>query len=418
MSAPVAAVRPTGLPARKVSSGLLWLSVFLGGFVLFEPAPYDLFLAILIPGWLLMGLRFPRALGPLFVLMLAFTAGGVLAATQAKDFGTQPIYYAVTAFLAFSSCFFAALVAENHSRVDTIVSAWIATALLTTVLGVLGYFGFTGELFTKFDRATGGFQDPNVFGPFLILPFVVLVRRALTRPLGEALRNGGLALVIFVGIFLSFSRAAWGLTLISVVLTGVLLFVSERSAKARARFIGLAALGAVTVVILTAAVLSLPAVSDLFQDRAQIVHDYDAGHLGRFQRYAVGFNMMLEHPLGIGAIEFGRHFGEDEHDIWLKTLTTYGWLGFASFLTLVLWTLIAAFPLVFRSGPLQPMTQIAYIVFLGHIILATVIDIDHWRHVYLLFGLLWGAIAADRRALQNRLASGIAHVRFIRLKPA
>ena len=49
------------------------------------------------------------------------------------------------------------------------------------------------------------------------------------------------------------------------------------------------------------------------------------------------------------------------------------------------------------------MTQVAYIVFLGHILMATVIDIDHWRHVYLLFGMLWGAIAADKLAVQRRL---------------
>ena len=414
----MAVARPTGLPTRGVSAGFLWLSVFLGGFVFFEPAPYDLVLALLIPAWLLLGLSVPRALAPLVVLMLVFIAGGVLAATQAKDFGTQPVYYAVTAFLAFSSCFFAALIAQDRGRLDTIVAAWIASALLTTLLGVAGYFGLTGELFVKFDRATGGFQDPNVFGPFLIFPFVVLVRRALTRPFGEALLSGGLALVLFVGIFLSFSRATWGLTVITVLMTGALLFVTERSAKARARFLGLFALGAVAIVILTAAVLSIPAVADLFQDRAQIVHDYDGGHLGRFQRYGVGFNMMLDHPLGIGAIEFGRHFGEDEHDIWLKTLTTYGWVGFAAFLTLVLWTLAAAFPLVFRSGPLQAVTQIAYIVFLGHIIIATVIDIDHWRHVYLLFGLLWGAIAADRRATQARLRSHVWPAHSLQPSPA
>ena len=164
--------------------------MFLGGFVFFEPAPYDLFLALLIPAWLLLGLTIPRAIGPLVVLMLLFLAGGMLAATQAKDFATQPIYYAVTGFLAFSSCFFACLIAEDARRLDTIVSAWIAAALVTTALGVLGYFGLTGELFVKFGRATGGFQDPNVFGPFLIFPFVVLVRRALTRPFGEALRSG------------------------------------------------------------------------------------------------------------------------------------------------------------------------------------------------------------------------------------
>ena len=56
--------------------------------------------------------------------------------------------------------------------------------------------------------------------------------------------------------------------------------------------------------------------------------------------------------------------------------------------------------------PAAGVTQIAYIVFLGHILMATVIDIDHWRHVFLLFGILWGAIAADRSATQARLATG------------
>jgi hypothetical protein len=404
-SAWVAAERPTGIPTRAVANGILWLAVFLGGFVFVEPSPYDLFLAALIPTWLLVGLTVPRAVSPLIVLTLLFLAGGVLAATQAKDFDTQPLYYAVTAFLVFSSCFFACLIAEDRSRLDAIVAAWIAAALVTTSLGVAGYFGLTGDLFVKFERATGGFQDPNVFGPFLIFPFVVLVRRAWTQSFGQALVSSALALFILFGIFLSFSRAAWGLSVIALVLTGLLLFATERRSSARMRFVVIGIMGLLAAAVLIAVALSLPAVADLFRERAQVEQSYDIGHLGRFQRYAIGFNMMLDHPLGIGAIEFGRRFGEDEHDIWLKMLTTYGWLGFAAYLTLVVWTLVAAFPLVFRSGPLQAVTQIAYIVFLGHIIMATVIDTDHWRHMFLLFGLLWGAIAVDKRAAQARLGA-------------
>jgi len=399
-----AVARPTGLPTRKIAGALLWLAVFLGGFVVFEPAPYELFLALLIPGWLFFGLKVPRAAGPLFVLMFLFLAGGILAATQARDFFTQPVYYAVTAFLVFSSCFFACLIAEDARRLDTIVSAWIAAALMTSLLGIAGYFGIGAALFTKFGRATGGFQDPNVFGPFLIFPFAILVRRALTRPFAEALRYGLLALPILVGILLSFSRATWGLTVIAAFMVAVLLFATERSAKARMRLVAIGAVGIVLIGLVLGAVLSIPAVSNLFTERAQLEQSYDSGHLGRFARHAIGFNMMLDHPLGIGAIEFGRTFGEDEHDIWLKSLTTYGWLGFASYFSLVVWTLVAAFPLVFRSGPLQGVTQVAYIVFLGHILMATVIDIDHWRHVYLLFGILWGAIAVDRSAAQARFS--------------
>src|SRR3712207_8135283 len=51
----------------------------------------------------------------------------------------------------------------------------------TVTLGIIGYAGLSGELFTRYSRAAGGFEDPNVFGPFLVFPFVILIRRALTR---------------------------------------------------------------------------------------------------------------------------------------------------------------------------------------------------------------------------------------------
>lgn len=395
--------RPTGLPTRSFSNAVLWFAVFLGGFVFVEPAPYEYFLAAVIPLWMILGLSVPRAISPLVVLMTLFLAGGIVAASQAIHFDEQPIYMAVSGFLALSACFFAALVGQGADRLDTIIGAWIFAAVLTATLGILGYFGLTGEMFLKFGRAAGGFQDPNVFGPFLVFPFVVLVRRALTHRLGGALVSGMLALVVLAGIFLSFSRGAWGLAAFSALMMGMVLFAGERSPLARMRYVGIAAIGIALLALLLAAALSLPAVADLFQERAQIVQDYDSGRFGRFERHAIGFNLMLEHPLGIGSGEFGKMFGEDEHNIWLKTLTTYGWLGFAAFLGLVVWTLAAAFPLMFRAGPIQVTVQAAYIVFVGHVIMASVIDIDHWRHVYLLLGLLWGAIAADRQAAQAHL---------------
>jgi O-antigen ligase len=404
LSAAEAVLRPQGLPVAALGAAALWFAVFLGGFVFYEPAPYELFLALVIPAWLLWNPAFPRAIAPLFVLMVLFLVGGLIAATQAKHLDEQPVYYAVSGFLAVSSVFFAAVLGANPRLYRTVVNAWVAAALATVALGVAGYFGLTGELFTKFDRAAGGFEDPNVFGPFLAFPFALLVRRALTRRLGGALVSGALALVVFVGIFLSFSRAAWGLAALAAIMVAVVLFATERNAMARARYVGLAVAGIVAVAVLLAAALSIPAVSELFEQRAQLVQDYDAEHLGRFQRHAIGFNMMLERPLGIGALEFGKIYGEDEHDIWLKCLTTYGWLGFAAYLALSLWTLLAAFPLLFRTSPLQPVVQVAYIVFVGHLLIAAVIDIDHWRHVYLLTGMLWGAIAADRSAAQFRLA--------------
>ena len=60
------------------------------------------------------------------------------------------------------------------------------------------------------------------------------------------------------------------------------------------------------------------------------MQDYDGARLGRFARYGIGFQMAMEHPLGIGPLVFGTIYGEDTHNIWLKALMDYGWLGFAS----------------------------------------------------------------------------------------
>lgn len=105
--------------------------------------------------------------------------------------------------------------------------------------------------------------------------------------------------------------------------------------------------------------------------------------------------------MGIGPLVFGTIFGEDTHNIWLKTLMDYGWLGFASYLTLVLWTVAGGFRILFRKRPWQPYLLCAYVVFIGHIGLGSVIDTDHWRHFYLLLGLIWGAMALERKHQQT-----------------
>ncbi|SEP98552.1 O-antigen ligase [Faunimonas pinastri] len=399
---PIPLDRPSGIPLSRLSDAALWLAVFLGGFVIVEPAPYEAFLGLLIPLWLLGGLRIPRAIGPLILLMVTFMVGGLIASTQMKY--SYPTYYPITGFLALSACFFACVVADHPRRLPAIVNAWLAAAIVTTALGVVGYAGLTPEgLFTRYGRADGGFQDPNVFGPFLVFPYAVFLQRALTRSFRSLLLNGLGALFVLLGVFLSFSRGAWGLAVFATLMVIVMLYATERRSLVRARYVALAIGGLVLAGLLFAVILSIPAIAKLFAERAHVVQNYDAQHFGRFDRHVIGFNMMLSRPLGIGALQFGHLFGEDEHDIWLKTLTTYGWFGFFSYLILVIWTLIASFPLLFRSGPNQKTAQVAYFVFFGHIVLATVIDIDHWRHVYLLFGILWGLIAIERRR-RNGLA--------------
>ncbi|MEW9836872.1 O-antigen ligase family protein [Mesorhizobium marinum] len=179
------------------------------------------------------------------------------------------------------------------------------------------------------------------------------------------------------------------------MLAAVLFLQGSGRQRLRILVMSLAALALAVVAVLV--LLQIPGVADMFTERAQLAQDYDSARLGRFARHFIGLRVAMEHPLGIGPLEFGQIYGVDTHNIWLKALLDYGWLGFACWTVMIGWTIAAGFRILFRDRPWQPFLLCAYVVFLGHVALGTVIDTDHWRHFYLLIGLIWGAIALEYR---------------------
>ncbi len=402
MSALTHELPPQAVNAKLValiSSGAIFVGILLSGFVLREPTPYDIYMSGLIATWVVFGLRISRAAAPLAVLLVLFNMGGLIAMTQMADLMETPFYLAVSGFLAVTAIFFAAVVEMKPDIYRVIFTAYVVSAVATASFGIAGYFRlFPGsEIFTRYDRAAGVFKDPNVFGPFLVLPGIYLLHRLITGPVSRMPLLAVPLMVIVTGIFLSFSRGAWGLFAAAAILLTGALFLQSRSGMFRLRIVVMTIAAVALLVVAIMAILQIPGVAEMLSIRAKLAQDYDSARLGRFARYVIGFQLSLEHPLGIGPLVFGRIYGEDTHDIWLKALMDYGWLGFVSYLALTLWTLASGFRLLLRDRPWQPYVLCAYVVYVGHIALGTVIDIDHWRHVYLLLGLIWGGIALEYR---------------------
>ncbi len=388
---------------RKLGNWALGLIVFLGGFVIHEPAPYELLLVPVIVVWSFFGLKIARAFLPMVLLLTLYLVGGILALTQLPSMSTGLLYMATSAFLVLSAVFFAAVVAEAPERLTIIRHAYVAAAVLTSLAGIGDYFHVIpgGGLFLRYGRVMGAFQDPNVFAPFLALPIAFLFRDILTRRLRDSLVPAMLIAILLLAEFLAFSRAAWAMTALVLLLVGVTAYVGEPRQIRRLRIVAFFVVGVIAIALLVAIALSIPAVYHLFEERAQLLESYDAGHLGRFARQALGFFLIQQHPLGIGPEAFAKLFGEDEHNMWLKGFTTYGWLGGFSYIVLVIWTLAASFPLLFKKRPWTPVVQCAFAVFVGHVMIHNVIDNDHWRHLFLLYGILWGAVAADKAYLRQ-----------------
>lgn len=385
--------------SSTLSRAMLAFTVFLGAFVINEPAPYELMLVASIGGFLIFGLRLSSYAISLTTLFLLFNIGGLLSMFQMSDYQEIPLYLMVSLFLGLSSVFFCAVIEADMGRLRIIYRAYVVGALITAMLGILGYFhAFPGaEIFTLYDRAKGAFQDPNVFGPFLVPPVLYLSYGLLQRNLTFAPFRAGILLILMMAILLSFSRAAWGLVIISGGILYMLQYASEQRPEKRQQMVIILVAGLAVFSAILLVALQFEAVGAMFSERAKAVQEYDSGNLGRFARHAIGFQWALENPLGIGPLEFGLTLGEDTHNIWVKSLMAYGWLGFASYLAMTIWTIFGPLKLLLLDRPWTPYLQVAWAAFVGHIIIAWVIDIDHWRHVYLMIGVVWGCMALERR---------------------
>lgn len=393
-----------GLPVKSLGNGALWLAAFLSGFVIREPAPYELYMVLLTGVWLLCGLKLRREFAPLIIMLLLYISGGIVAVPFARNFGDSVMYMAVSGFLAITAIFYAAIVAEAPDRLRILQNGYIVSAVFAASIAIAGYFHlFPGaDYFTIYGRARGTFQDPNVLGPFLVLPTLLLVHKLLRETIYKNLFILLPLTILIFAIFLSFSRAAWGMLFGSLLIIYVLALVLETNKTRRLRLVLLAFLGFFAVLCMLAAALSMDSVATMFEQRARLVQDYDSARLGRFARYLLGFQLVVEHPLGLGPLEFNKYFHEDEHNVYLKGFTTYGWLGGFVYILMAIWTWCSMVPLVFKCRPWTPFTQCLFAIFTVHLAFSFIIDTDHWRHMYMFYGLCWGLIAADKMERFNR----------------
>jgi hypothetical protein len=99
-------------------------------------------------------------------------------------------------------------------------------------------------------------------------------------------------------------------------------------------------------------------------------------------------------PLGIGPLQFSKYFPEDPHNSYLNAFMSGGWLSGACYLALVLITLVFGLRQLLVATPWQSAMIVVYVGYAGTATESIIIDSDHWRHAFMLLGLLWGLIAA------------------------
>jgi len=394
--------RVVAAPAAKLVNALLFLTILVSPLVFIEPAPYEFLVAILGAACMLARVPFDRRLLPLLILLVIWNVGGAIALTGVLDGQKAVRYAAISVFMAASTVIFACLFSENGvnvGRLQLMRRTYIVAAFVVAIIGSLGYlnaFPGASEMFATIGRANGTFKDPNVFGPFLILPLLMLTYSLLME--GIRLRRVVALLGIALGLLLSFSRGAWVHCGISAVFLLVLMFVAAPDTRTRARLTALSVLAIAAIAGLLVFALSFDAIGDMFKERARLIQPYDAGtNMGRFNLQQRAVTELLEHPFGLGPYEFVRLYGLQQHNSYLQAFLVYGWGGGLAYIALVLTTLVIGFRAALTSTPWQSFAITAQATFIGVVIESFVIDTDHWRHYFLLMGIIWGTYAAAMR---------------------
>ena len=407
-----------GCHRRQASQGVkrlalffLWITIASGGVVYWEPAPYDVLMigaALILP---VVGLtQATRGLAVYILLVCGIVAGGFVATTQAGVLDVPVTHVAITLYLAVTSVVIAAFVTQSpDANVRLIMSAYMVAALIATVAGLIGYFNVIPalyEVFTEFGRARGTFKDPNVMGAFLVPALLYAFNVVLTTRLRRAsLWTLALPLLAF-GTLLSTSRGAWLNLAVSLIVFAGFIFLTAATNRERVKLMLSMLLAGLCSVGLLLAALSIPKVAENLAERATLEQSYDVGPEGRFGGQKKAAELVAKHPLGIGAMEFGRvYHHEDVHQTYLNMYLNTGWLGGTLFLFLVLATIVLGLKLVRADRGGNGLSAVLVAAFIGIAVEGAFVDIDHWRHAYLIMAMVWGM--ALGRQYQDR--SG-AHV--------
>ena len=389
----------------RVRAIVVWL-IFASSFiVIFEPAPCDIFAMLALTFFFLPGVKITPAVTPLLLLYFLLMVGYLASyyANGPDDLGTFFLFS--TGYNLLVSFFLACLLSsDTENRFEIIKSGFVVGAVIAAIIALSAYInvaivgtalfklGASGLIF--YGRATGAFKDPNVFSTYIIFPTVLVFQNLLLGNVKRPFISLVMFAVLFLSLFLAFSRGAWAnfATACSFVILLTLLTTPSKVTRSRIFFYSLTLVG-ILALILTV-LLSIPEVHTTFTDRFELIKKYDGGERGRFGNQLNAIPMLLQLPFGFGPYRFDRYFFSAPHNAFLNAFAAGGWLGGITYFTLVCCNIFVGLKSVFTRSPYQNYSILVFACLIAVTFQGIQIDTEHWRHYYWLIGMMWGLFAA------------------------
>ena len=376
---------------KRYALTLVWLQLATSFIVFIEPAPYDVIGIALFVAFFSLGLKIPVNIRTGVTLLGVFILCNILASVAAYDPTITLRSLAVRFYMGISWIFFVCLIYENPRLVlETIWSGYTVAAVLCVLVGIAGFYELTPytDQLIEFRRVRALFKDPNLYGPFLV-PVALYTFSRLEVVNGYKIALfGGLFVFISYGILIGFSRGSWINYVLSLTLYTGLRFASRQSTSEFKRLLGIVALGVCLVIIFIIIAASTDKIREMIEIRFQ-VQSYDVMQGGRLSNQRLILSEALVRPLGVGAYLSEMLFYRAPHNIYLHVLIESGWIGAIAYYSFIIVTIKKSYKFCFAPTNIQRSYTTAFVCIIGILAQSFFIDSTHWRHMYLLFAMLW-----------------------------
>ena len=368
----------------SVAQPLLLIAGIAASVVVVEPAPIDLLLIGLAAWWLI----YERLKLPLSYVVLGLVYVGasvvsqVIAGVNGVPFDTAVVRdLGIETYLVATVILLAAIFRKYPERMSAFVNGLVLGAVLVSSLFVaLKLVGRVPDIMFRDEhrvRVRGLFKDPNVLGPFLIFPILLLLfRNEVVRfPFARLA-----AIPCMLVLVLTYSRGAYVGFFAAIGLLILLVGLRERISYANAAIAMSALAAAVAVGAITWSTAGLPGVE--IETARLSYQSYDDD---RFSTLFTAFDYVVEHPLGNGVRSFAADHGSNPHNLLLGKATDAGIL--AGLIVVIVPLFAAARVLQKSTSRHSRFSLIVGAALVGNMVVSSVVYSHHWRHMFFLVAL-------------------------------
>jgi O-antigen ligase len=389
----------------KYSLALVWVVIAVSSVVSIEPAATDLLAALTLSLFFAFGMRVPAGFGTAGLFLGIYLVANIAASIIAPEPMDTLRSMSVRFFMALICLLFVCLIYENPKKVIKVVwSGYTVAVLIAISAGIIGYYKLIGpnEQLIENGRVRALFKDPNVYGPFIVPVALYSLAKLETSYGMQAFRYSLLLAFCSFGLLLGFSRGSWINFIIAISLYFILRISTQRSAVKRRRVIFTGVFLVIGGLVLMAGAASTKNIQSMLDKRMKVVQYYDTGEGGRLTRQLEIIREITVTPLGIGAgqSEKDYNFKKAPHNLYLHVLIESGWIGGFAFYAFIILTLWRGSTFIRHAEDIDGIHIVAYTCLIGILVQSVFIDSTHWRHLFLLFALIWGPMLAWQNQLE------------------